>query len=536
MTSFHRKIKSLATVFHLFDADHLEQKIFLLTQLSKIQLVAQPVLAQYFEILVFMLAYPSRAKELVLVKKEIRRITRFIKSMPEKKRFQFDNSGLPYTPTVSKYSHHGLRWLLERSDLDITLESLGPSKIPLSDVLQMTLPSIEKSETAAGLDDLELLEVLRVPAKEQLIFLVNELSSLEAFPEVKDFFYDQLEVYTRIRPRSAAFSKAHNQLDIRTVFYHSNILKSPLPAEILHHPVSRPLALSQDQRQKAIRVVKDNMIITARETDPTTFMMESSFRLISLDRGIMIAIYEIIPERQLPLESYVGYTAFKNGLPTAYGGAWLFGDRAHFGINIFETYRGGESGYIMLQLLNVYQQWFDIHFFEVEPFQFGLDNPDGIASGAFWFYYKMGFRPMDDKLNALANEEWKKITTKKGYRTSVATLKKFTASSIGLTLGKTKSPKVTDITSRVTEMIHKRYRNNRRLAIVQSCDRFHKKAKISTQLTGSEQRVFEEISLWAESMSVKDASGIALMKEMIPFKPVDVFSYQKKLREFFYRT
>lgn len=93
---------------------------------------------------------------------------------------------------------------------------------------------------------------------------------------------------------------------------------------------------------------------------------------------------------------------FKNGLPIAYGGSWIWADQAKFGLNILEPYRGGESGYVMCQLLRVYQQVFGLKMIEVDAYQFGLDNPDGIRSGAYWFYYRYGFRSMTEALCLLA--------------------------------------------------------------------------------------------------------------------------------------
>ena len=72
-------------------------------------------------------------------------------------------------------------------------------------------------------------------------------------------------------------------------------------------------------------------------------------------------------------------------------------------MNIFEPYRGGESGFMMCQVLRVYRQRFGVRFFEVDATQFGLDNPDGIASGAFWFYYRHGFRPLDARWRGAPN-------------------------------------------------------------------------------------------------------------------------------------
>ncbi|MBK9983286.1 MAG: hypothetical protein IPP15_12935 [Saprospiraceae bacterium] len=69
--------------------------------------------------------------------------------------------------------------------------------------------------------------------------------------------------------------------------------------------------------------------------------------------------------------------------------------KSEFWNKIFSNpFRNGESAFILAQLLRVYKHVFKLSYFEVEPYQFGLDNPEGIASGAFWFYYRFGFRPL----------------------------------------------------------------------------------------------------------------------------------------------
>jgi hypothetical protein len=59
---------------------------------------------------------------------------------------------------------------------------------------------------------------------------------------------------------------------------------------------------------------------------------------------------------------------------------------------------------------------------EAEPYQIGKNNPEGIASGAFWFYYRLGFRPKQQHLYELAEEENLKIKQHPGYRTTQHTL------------------------------------------------------------------------------------------------------------------
>jgi hypothetical protein len=66
--------------------------------------------------------------------------------------------------------------------------------------------------------------------------------------------------------------------------------------------------------------------------------------------------------------------------------------------------------------------------FAIDPYQVGYENEEGIESGAFWFYRKLGFRPTDPEVLQLTEKEERKIATRKGYRTSARTLRKLAQS------------------------------------------------------------------------------------------------------------
>ena len=116
---------------------------------------------------------------------------------------------------------------------------------------------------------------------------------------------------------------------------------------------------------------------------------------------------------------------------------------------------------LMCQLLRVYRMAFGVDYFEVEPYQYGRDNPDGIKSGAFWFYHRFGFQPVDKELNLLAQKEAEKIKSKKGYRSSEQVLHRFTESNIALHLSGNKPIRINDIAPKITAMISKRFHASR---------------------------------------------------------------------------
>ena len=66
--------------------------------------------------------------------------------------------------------------------------------------------------------------------------------------------------------------------------------------------------------------------------------------------------------------------------------------------------------------------------FVLDPYQIGYENEEGIESGAFWFYRKLGFRPTSRELLKLTEKEEQKIATRKQYRTSAKTLRKLAKS------------------------------------------------------------------------------------------------------------
>ena len=70
------------------------------------------------------------------------------------------------------------------------------------------------------------------------------------------------------------------------------------------------------------------------------------------------------------------------------------------------------------------RQLLGVTVFSIDPYQVGHENEEGIESGAFWFYRKLGFRPVNPALMKLTNAEEQKMSATAGYRTPARTLRK----------------------------------------------------------------------------------------------------------------
>jgi len=148
------------------------------------------------------------------------------------------------------------------------------------------------------------------------------------------------------------------------------------------------------------------------------------------------ACYGLTPERRLLLESVYGMLTLKNGVPIGYVlASGLFGS-SEVMYNVFETFRGGESARIYGRVLSMARALFGADTFAIDPFQLGHGNPEGQKSGAYWFYYKLGFRPVAPQALALAREELRRLAASPRERSSPGMLHRLAADYVFLHAGR----------------------------------------------------------------------------------------------------
>ena len=117
----------------------------------------------------------------------------------------------------------------------------------------------------------------------------------------------------------------------------------------------------------------------------------------------------------------------KNGVPVAYFEGLSIFERLESGFNLYYTFREGETAWLFGRILRLMRQLLGVTVFSIDPYQVGHENEEGIESGAFWFYRKLGFRPVRPELMKLALAEEQRIAASRGYRTPARTLRKLAA-------------------------------------------------------------------------------------------------------------
>jgi hypothetical protein len=142
---------------------------------------------------------------------------------------------------------------------------------------------------------------------------------------------------------------------------------------------------------------------------------------------VELFVFSLTPGRGLPLRAYHAAMIFKNGIPVGYFEGLSLFERMESGFNFYYSFREGETAWIYARTLNIFRYLLGVTAFSLDPYQIGHENEEGIESGAFWFYRKLGFRPTQSRIEKLTKSEEQKIAVSNSYRTSARTLRRLAA-------------------------------------------------------------------------------------------------------------
>ena len=189
----------------------MDLKLFLLQSINKISLPKDKKLIEYHDLLLFLASHPENIKINKLVDLEFHRIGHLVKSTKNHTKNLFLDTGLPYSSMITRFSHDLTQWMNQYPDCRIFIDSYDDLGLDLNTILKMTLPSVERDETTASLSNDDLLDALKVPKKDQLQFLLNELSTLNSKPLIKDYFWEALKLFIEIQGKNKTFSRSFNK-------------------------------------------------------------------------------------------------------------------------------------------------------------------------------------------------------------------------------------------------------------------------------------------------------------------------------------
>ncbi|MFZ1453114.1 MAG: hypothetical protein WAT20_10445 [Ferruginibacter sp.] len=369
------------------------------------------------------------------------------------------NTGITGTTLCAAFGFEMVKWLRKTHAASVRFNSFQHDEAYIQPFVSVIMNKAESEIFQDG--NASWKEWLKRvnPDEDILDQLIAIFDSSDIRPEVKDEIWNAIGINIEID----FITHCRLPVSLTINFYHRALIREQINNEPFHIPVT--VSLTPAAAEQIIDCSRMILMRHLREIDPISFTAANLISYYHLPRGISIALMGMVPERRHPIDSYMGYMVFKNGLPVAYAGSWILFNSGRIGLNVFPGYRGGETRFIFEQVLQLHAGVYHLKRFTADPYQIGKDNSDGIRSGAFWVYYHAGFRPLEKKQQQVAATEAANISMNKKYRSAPAVLKELANSRLEMVLQKNATRfDATDLSRTYAGILTKKYQGNRLLS------------------------------------------------------------------------
>ena len=334
----------------------------------------------------------------------------------------FEVSGIAGTAMQDTLSNDVVRWLARRIPRNIEIDwedyeeeralaATWPRFLPLLDedaFVEANIPWQRWLQAAKGTGN-------------ELEWLMRRFEQMPICDREKAELYDSLRLPVRWQLQNLKLSRTRNWLRPRSIYYHTEPL-IPRSRVSLDHELSQPgpalKKLSLKQGKSVMEMIREVMVVRYRELYGTTLGDPRSVVRADVGRGVVIHLWNLPPDRRLPLRAYIAGFTLKNGVPINYIEAIGLCEWIEVGFNTFYTFRNGETAWIYAQALRCLHRHMGARCISVYPYQIGQGNDEALESGAFWFYRKLGFRPGPPELLRLTEREEQRIAKDAAYKSS----------------------------------------------------------------------------------------------------------------------
>jgi len=405
-----------------------------LTTLSKSKLDAA-TLIHFHETLLFLRAYPPSIKALDQVERILRAFEKGVSQLrrAEADLSPFDDpevSGIAGTTVTSNFSYHIVRWLVAKHQHQVGIDwGWFEEEDRFGAIMPRIMPLLEEDAMVeAHIPYREWLSTARGRAKE-LSWIIRQFESLKLSKKERAEHYDSLKLHITWKFGFRA-SRTGMALPVRKICFHDKPLIRRRDVSLvteLASPTIPVQKLSRDEGERIIDMARETSAVRYRELHGFTYGDHRRVLKAYLGGGVDVFVMGVPAEHRLPLRAYTAALILKNGVPVAYFEGLSIFERMESGFNLYYTFREGETAWIFSRILRLMRQLLGVTVFSIDPYQIGHENEEGIESGAFWFYRKLGFRPVRPDLMKLTLAEEKKIAASPRHRTAAKTLRKLAA-------------------------------------------------------------------------------------------------------------
>lgn len=405
------------------------------------------VLIRLHEILLFLRSHPHNA---VVLKQTEQILRSFPAKISDLRKNEVDLSplahpevsGIAGTAVIDTFGYQIVSWLHQSRPAEVDFYwDWFEDEARLAETWPRFIPLLEEDTFVEA--SVPLREWLRNARgkRAELAWLLDRFSQLQLSETKIAELYNAQKLYVRWR-----FAYRDSRTGLRrpgqNVFYQQSSLiqrRDVHLKEELERPMPALKKLSVQNGRGAIDMARAASTIRYRELYGFTNGDARAVYETSIGRGVDLVVITLSPGKRLPLRAYHSAMIYKNGVPIGYFEGLSLFERMESGFNIYYTFREGETAWLYARVLQVMHHLTGATAFSLDPYQIGFENEEGIASGAFWFYRKLGFRSTSKTIQRRTKIEEAKIATRKNYRTSAATLRRLSQAPMILELDETRT-------------------------------------------------------------------------------------------------
>lgn len=467
-------LASLEKVKEQFDENSDQHKAELLDVLADMRFRSARDLLRFHELICFMRAYPDGPK--VLKRAELLLNCFDLRSDLKKLAKDLVNTGISGTRIDYEFYWVTAEWLCRHwpEAIEVRWDEPFANGHKLHDMLRSLLPYAELILLdESGFEPRDWIELVKGPDETDAAFLVHRFQKLQCRDVTREMAYEDLDIPMSIMPGPDTPSRSKARYaDAPIVFQKkARYNKRPVLRKEIRRAPRKVTPVSRREGAKLIKLARQSMVTREREVDAFANASADDVFVVDCEQGLQFIGMGPRPEKRHILESVYIFLIVKNGMPIGYvQPCCLFGS-AEVNFNVFESFRGADAGWLYGRALATIHHLTKADCIVLDPYQVGgHGNIEGLKTGAWWFYYKMGFRPRDPYIRQLGLAEARKVKANRRYRTPISILRELGEGEMYLYLDKKRDDVLSvfplaNLGLQVTRMLADRFGADREKAI-----------------------------------------------------------------------
>lgn len=433
-----QSINRLFEIRNRFDRETSAEKLELLRLVDSTEARKCTELLRLHTALCFIQAFPDTLAHYRQARSQLASFEKRVGKLPVAARPGLWDSGIVGTPVHYAFSYDVASWMARRVAGAVAIDwDEMDNTSRLDDLLvQLLLPSEDDYFDSGFVSCKEWIDLAAAGADStDFDWLLAQLHE-ERFMPIWSALYNAAELPLVWDLRGAALSKSLNTMPVGSIQARNRGMRKRIPGvkkEIMR-PVDSLRRLSPRSGSRLIDVAMASLAVRHRETNHFNCADPREVYSADVGEGVSIAVFGLQQKYRYPLECTMGYLILSNGVPVGYGGASALFRQVNTGVNIFDEYRSSEASFLWIQVMRVYHHLVGCTRFIANAYQFGSENTEALQSGAFWFYYRLGYRPVLPAVRKLARRESTRMRRNKAHRSDVRTLRRLASCDMHLTL------------------------------------------------------------------------------------------------------